>query len=105
MKIKGNSNQTNRVDIVKTVQTPLGFFTLAVLVVELILGVAVNSTQGSGRGYLIISMIVLIFFLVAIVCRIRIFQTRSPEWETPRFKPEHVGLDKRVCFAKAWKRV
>ena len=38
MENKGNGNQSNRVSIIETVQTPLGFFTLTVLVVEVILG-------------------------------------------------------------------
>lgn len=44
-----------RINIIKTVQTPLGFFSLAVLVVvEAILGVTANLTQGADRTYLIV---------------------------------------------------
>lgn len=94
MKTKENSTQTNRVDIIETVQTPLGFFTLTVLVVELILGIALNSTQGSGRGYLIISMIVLIFFLVAIVAGFAFFRPealsgRRPDSNISNWTKEH----------------
>jgi hypothetical protein len=37
---------TNRVQIIKTVQTPLGFFVLVVLVVEVLLGALAGISQG-----------------------------------------------------------
>lgn len=77
MKTKDNNTQSNRVGIIKAVQTPLGFFTLTVLVVELILGLTFNSTQESYRGYLIISMIVLIFLLVVIVAGFAFFRPEA----------------------------
>lgn len=83
MKNRGNSSQLNRVSILNTVQTPLGFFTLTVLVVELILGIVANSTQGSDRSYLIGSMIFLIFFLVAIVAVFAFFRPEALSGRRP----------------------
>jgi len=59
--------QPNRIDIIRTVKTPLGFFTLVVLIVEAILGITANFSQGADRTYLVIGMIVLIFLLIIIV--------------------------------------
>ncbi len=77
------SNQSNRLGIIKTVQTPLGFFTLTVLIVELILGIAVNSTQGQNKGFLIISMVFLIFLLVAIVAGFAFFRPEALSGKRP----------------------
>lgn len=59
--------QQSRVNIIQTVQTPLGFFALVVLVVEVIFGITANFSQGSDRTYLIVGMIGLMFLLVCIV--------------------------------------
>jgi hypothetical protein len=67
MENKNNVVQSDRVRIIETVQTPLGFFTLTVLIVEVILGITTNFSQGPERNYLIISMVALIFLLVVIV--------------------------------------
>ena len=83
MKNKGNSSQSNRVSIIETVQTPLGFFTLTVLVVELILGIAANFSQGSDRSYLIVSMIALIFLLVALVAVFAFFRPEALSGRRP----------------------
>lgn len=77
MENKGNSSPPNRVSIIETVQTPLGFFTLTVLVVEAILGISANFSQGSDRSYLIVSMIALIFLLVAIVAGFAFFRPEA----------------------------
>src|SRR6266511_242247 len=42
MENKNNKVQSTRIRIIETVQTPLGFFTLTVLVVEVILGLALH---------------------------------------------------------------
>ena len=83
MENKDNSSRPNRVSIIETVQTPLGFFTLVVLVVEVILGIAANFSQGSDRSYLIISMIVLIFLLVAIVAGFAFFRPEALRGKRP----------------------
>jgi len=65
--MESKKDQSNRIGIIETVQTPLGFFTLTVLVVEVILGLVTNFSQGPDRTYLIIGMLVVICFLVVIV--------------------------------------
>ena len=77
MENNGNSNQPNRLRIIETVQTPLGFFTLTVLIVEVILCLAANFSQESDRRFLIICMVVLIFLLVAIVTGFAFFRPEA----------------------------
>ncbi len=57
----------DRVSVLQTVQTPLGFFSLVVLVVEVVFGVVASLEAGPDRTYLVIGMIVLMFLLVVIV--------------------------------------
>lgn len=83
MENKSNGNQSNRVSIIETVQTPLGFFTLTVLVVEVILGITANLSQGSDRTYLGISMIALIFLLVVIVAGFAYFRPEALRGKRP----------------------
>jgi hypothetical protein len=83
MKNKGNSSQPNRVSIIETVQTPLGFFTLTVLIVEVILCIAANFSQGSDRSYLVVSMITLIFLLVIIVSGFAFFRPEALRGKRP----------------------
>jgi hypothetical protein len=83
MESKGNSRQLNRVNIIETVQTPLGFFTLTVLVVEVILGIAAHFSQGSDRSCLIVSMIALIFLLVTIVAGFAFFRPEALRGKRP----------------------
>lgn len=65
---------SNRVGIIQAVKTPLGFFSLVVLVVEAILGVTANFSQGTDRTYLIVGMLSLIFLLVIIVAAFAYFR-------------------------------
>lgn len=81
--MENKSNQSNRVSIIETVQTPLGFFTLTVLVVEVVLGIVANFSQGSDRTYLIVSMIALIFLLVAIVASFAYFRPEALRGRRP----------------------
>lgn len=60
-------SQTDRVSIIQSIQTPLGFFVLVVLVVEVVFGVVASLREGQDRTYLVIGMIALMFFVVAIV--------------------------------------
>lgn len=83
MENKGNSSQSNRVSIIATVQTPLGFFTLTVLIVEVVLGIAANFSQGLDRSYLLVSMIALIFLLVAIVAGFAFFRPEALSGRRP----------------------
>jgi len=77
MENKNDVNQSDRIRIIETVQTPLGFFTLSVLVVEVILGITANFSQELERNYLIISMVALIFLLVVIVAGFAYFRPEA----------------------------
>ncbi len=56
-----------RENIILAVQTPLGFFTLIVLVVEIILGLLAAKAEGADFTILIGSMVGLLFLLALIV--------------------------------------
>ena len=56
-----------RENIILTVQTPLGFFTLIVLVVEVILGLLAAKAAGTDFTIIVISMVALLFLLAIIV--------------------------------------
>jgi hypothetical protein len=57
----------SRTSIIQSVKTPLGFFTLVVLITEVILGVLAQKASGGDFTILVISMIALMFVLVGIV--------------------------------------
>ncbi len=79
-----NTQPTNsRVDIIQTVKTPLGFFTLTVLVVEAILGVAAGFSQGADRTLLIWGMMILIFLLIIIVVGLALFRPEALSGKRP----------------------
>lgn len=96
MKNKNNGNQSTRVSIIKTVQTPLGFFTLTVLVVEMILGVTANFSQGKDRTYLIDSMIVLIFLLVVLTAIFAYFRPEALRGIRPVITKIHPSGNKEL---------
>ena len=66
-----------RVAIINTVQTPLGFFVLVVLIVEVIFGIISGLATGNDRTYLIFGMLALIFLLVVIVSFMAIFHPEA----------------------------
>jgi hypothetical protein len=57
----------DRVAIIQAIQTPLGFFVLVVLVVEVVFGIIAGLQSGPDRTYLVVGMILLMFFVVAVV--------------------------------------
>jgi hypothetical protein len=57
----------DRIQVLQSISTPLGFFVLVVLVVEVVFGIIAGLQQGPDRTYLIVGMIFLMFFVVAIV--------------------------------------
>jgi hypothetical protein len=59
--------EQSKISIIKTVQTPLGFFVLIVLIVEAILAAIVISKNVSGDSFLVQGMVALIFLLVGVV--------------------------------------
>lgn len=65
--MSNEKTQQSWVEIIQTVQTPLGFFVLVVLVIEVILATTATFSEGFDRTFLIIGMMVLIFLLVVIV--------------------------------------
>lgn len=67
MALEKNSSEGPREGVIRAVQTPLGFFTLAVLIVEGILGLIATKATGFDFTLLLISMIVLIILLIVIV--------------------------------------
>lgn len=60
----------SRVSIIQSVQTPLGFFTLVVLITEAILGILASKASGQDFTILVISMCVFMFLLVSVVAYI-----------------------------------
>jgi hypothetical protein len=62
-----NTKKESRAELIQSIQTPLGFFSLAVLVTEVILGVLASKATGLDVTILIVSMVVLMFSLVSIV--------------------------------------
>lgn len=66
-KATNSKPQVDRVRIIETVQTPLGFFVLVVLVVEAILGMVAGLTDRANQVIVISGMLVIIGALIAIV--------------------------------------
>jgi hypothetical protein len=62
------------VNIIKAVQNPLGFFTLAVLVINVILGILAYSIEGPERTWLLRWMIISLLALISIVALITFFR-------------------------------
>lgn len=57
----------NRIKIIETTKTPLGFFTLIILVVEALLALLATKADATDFTVLLVSMIVLVFALVGVV--------------------------------------
>ncbi len=66
-----------RVDIIRAVQTPLGFFVLVVLVVEVTLGVFAGIGKGFDRTLSLSGMIALIFVLIGVVAILAYFRPEA----------------------------
>lgn len=85
------ATQQQRVNIIQTVQTPLGFFTLVVLIVEVIFGMTATYSQGLDRTILVVGMIIFMFFLVGIVAYLTYFKPGTLTREKGK-KPLTVNL-------------
>jgi hypothetical protein len=83
--------KSSRVQVLETVQTPLGFFVLVVLVVEAILGVTVYLTTGIDRTICIIGMPSLIVMLVALVSWMAIYRPEALRGARPSAMSQHDG--------------
>ena len=75
--VEGKQTPGKRVDIIRTVHTPLGFFTLVVLVVEVVLGSVAALSAGGDRTLLILGMLALIFLLVILVACLAVFRPEA----------------------------
>ncbi len=84
---KSHQNLGFKIDMIRAVKTPLGFFSLVVLVVEVILGITANLSQGTDRTYLIIGMLVLIFLLVFIVTGLALYRPEALIGVRPNSRP------------------
>jgi hypothetical protein len=67
--------------VIQVVTKPLSFFTLVLLVVDVVLGLAIPSTNGLGQILVVVGMLLLLFTLVGIVTFF---------WW---FRPDLVGFD------------
>ncbi len=70
-------NIESKVDIINAIKTPLGFFVLIILIVEVVFGTVSVLSQGTDRTFLIIGMIILISLLIVIVAFMAIFKPKS----------------------------
>ena len=73
----------SRASIIQTIQTPLGFFALVVLTVEVIFGIVAAMSVGSDRTYLIIGMLLIILLLVVIVAFLAVWRPESLSGQRP----------------------
>ncbi len=62
-----DTESIKRSKIIETTTTPLAFFTLAILIVEALLGYLATKAEGTDFTLLLMSMIVLVFALIAVV--------------------------------------
>ncbi len=85
-KSKKRNSKISRESIIRTVQTPLGFFVFVVLVMEAILGGVSYFTTDTLRHLVICAMVVLIFALVIIVALMAYYRPEALRGE--RFAPQ-----------------
>lgn len=94
---KQDTKKESRASIIQAVETPLGFFALVVLVVEVILGITANFSEGIDRTYLIIGMLALIFIMVIVVSLFSFFRPEALIGKRPselnKTDTAFVGLD------------
>lgn len=86
-KSEGRNAKTDRVSIIRAVQTPLGFFVLVVLVVEAIFGIVSGISTDAKRTWVVSAMILLIFTLVAIVAFMAYFRPEALRGERSATEP------------------
>ena len=72
-----HAEKETRASIINTVQTPLGFFVLVVLIVEVVLTYLAGTSSGSDRTYIILGMLALMFLLVLTVAVMALFRHES----------------------------
>ena len=67
-----NNSYLSKASLIQAVTTPLGFFALAVLVTEAILGIVAASSEGMQRTYIILGMIGTLILLIVIVAALAV---------------------------------
>ncbi len=95
-----SKDKSIRIGLIQTVKTPLGFFTLAVLVVEAILGTIANFSQGLDRTYLIVGMLILIFLLVIVVALLAFIRPEALSGQRPS-----VSVDSEVMLLSPLQKI
>lgn len=79
--IENNNNKfltkDSKVSVISIVKTPLNFFVLAVLIVEVIFGICYSLSSGNNRTNLIFGMLALMLILIIIVAGMAIFRPES----------------------------
>ena len=81
----------DRANIIQTIQTPLGFFALIVLTIEVIFGIVAAMSAGSDRTYLILGMLLIIFLLIIIVASLSVWRPESLSGQRPSDNSNFVG--------------
>jgi hypothetical protein len=71
---ESSNKPAERGSIIESVKTPLGFFTLGVLVVEAIMGMLIPIVEGTNQTLLIVGMIAVLLFLFLLVSWILLFK-------------------------------
>jgi hypothetical protein len=71
------SEKDTKANIINLVKTPLNFFVLVILIVEVVFGISASISSGSDKTYLIVGMLILIFLLVLIVAGMAFFRPAS----------------------------
>ncbi len=72
-----------RANIIRAIETPLGFFSLVVLTVEVLFSIIALMSKELERTLLIVGMLVLIFVLVAIVVFLAVWRPESLSGQRP----------------------
>lgn len=74
---KQENKQLDRVKILESLKTPLGFFVLLVLIVEVIFVITLGLTQDEVRTNIIYFLMAIIFVLIVIVTLLAIFRPEA----------------------------
>lgn len=73
----GQEKPAKRLDLIKTVQTPLGFFVLVVLVVEALQGSVAHTGSAPNNTYALFGMIAILTLLIVIVALMALFRPEA----------------------------
>jgi hypothetical protein len=84
---KETSTPSDRVGLIRAVNTPLGFFVLIVLVIEAILGTVAGISSGFDRTLSLIGMLVIILALVAVVAFMAYYRPEALSGHRPPSLP------------------